>query len=314
MMTFRRILVAGLFLILSSSIPTIAQEEAKKDAAEEFFKFDNKPALNGTSADPITLRYRLKAEQVVKCHMQTDTDIAISQGGIKLNIKQSMQFDAKMAVTDVDGEGNISSVVKITRFQMAMSGMNDMEFDSDKPDEMDENFKPLMAMINVGIPCKMSPIGKMLETDLEPMRLAMRRAGDAAMEKVIEESAAQMFDGTFVELSEQPIKAGETYKAGTIVQDKTKIHVAYKIGAVAGDKKTTILEPEGKMEFAADAFPGIEMKIKKERVGGWIHFDLEQGFARSAEVRAYILMDITADGESGTAEIKARSTATMTVE
>ena len=298
----RLLVCAALAILLAPAV--LAQDD-------DFLKFKNEPTFDTTSSDPVLLRYRLKAGQVLKIDMDMDMDMVVRQGGQTMKMKQIMKFKAKAAVTAVDSEGNISAVVKITRFQMKMSGMADIDVDSDKPEGMDENFKPLMAMINVGIPCKMSPIGKMLETDLEPMRLAMRRAGNAALSKIFEDSTGKMVEGTFVELSVDPVKAGDTYKAGTIVEDQMKMKMSYKVKSVSGNKKQVLLQPIGELEFDKDAFDGADVKFEKKDMAGWILFDLEKGFATKAEVRLHMIMEMSQGGQTATSEVKSKMTLTQ---
>jgi hypothetical protein len=267
--------VSGACLALFASVGA-GQE---KDAAP-----DNTPTFESPSSEAILLRYKFKAGQVMKMDMQTEMDMKIKLGGQELTMKQTMRIDAKSAVTEVDDEGNISIVAKVSRLRMKISGLMQLDFDTDKPSE-DPNFQAVTAMINVGIPCKLSPVGKILETDMEPLRLAVRRAGNAALAKVLEDSTDKMFEGTFVHLSEQPVKAGDTYKSGTIVEDKIKIHMSYKIKAVSGDKSQAVLEPVAVLEAAPDAFPGVEAKIKSQKLAGWLLYDVEKGYPSKGEVR-----------------------------
>ncbi len=203
----------------------VAEEKDALDPAKP-------PAFNSTSNEPVLLRYKLKAGQVEKVVL--DMDVAARQGDQHLDI--AIRTEAKVAVKEVDDEGNISALVKITRMTLKMSGPKEVEFDSDKPDDDNPQFKAVSAMINVGIPVKISPIGKMLETDLEPLQLAARRAGDAALAKSLEDSTNKMVEGTFVELSEKPVKVGDTYKSGTVVDEKfMKMRMSYRIRSASGD-------------------------------------------------------------------------------
>jgi len=287
---------------------------APASTEDDFFKFERRPKFSETSADPVLFRYKLKAGQVQKTFLEMDMNSTVSQGFQKVVIKQSMKIDAKVAVTGVDAEGNISAVVKITRFRMTASGQAEVDFDSDKADAPDENFKGLLAMVNVGIPCRMSPIGKLLETDLEPMRLAVRRAGNAALTKVLDDSTEKMFEGTFVELSEAPLKSGDTYKAGTIVNDQIKTHVSYQLLSVAAERKNAVLEVQAKLEIPKEAFGGADVNIKSEKVSGWIHFDLDKGYARESEVKVKMLMDVKAEGESASVDVRMAMKMTSTLD
>ena len=277
-------------------------------------KLENVPKFDSTSNEPILLRYKLKPGQVEKIVVDMEMNMHIKQGAQEFTMKIAMRIEAKDAVSAVDAEGNMTGVVKITRMKMKVAGPKEVEFDSDKPTD-DPNFKGVTAMIGVGIPCKISPVGKMLETDLDPIRQAARRANDAALAKSFEDSAKQMFDGTYIQLSEKPIKAGETYKAGTIVSDKVKIHNSYKVLSVSADKTKTLLEPVAVLEMAPGAFPpGVDVKMKTQRVAGWLLFDLQKGHLSKGEIRMLMTMDINAMGQTGTMEMSMKTTLTSTVE
>jgi hypothetical protein len=285
-------------------------------AAEERdpIRLDNVPAFADTSDEPVLLRFKRKAGQVEKMAMDFDVDVQARQGSEEAKLKMTMRIEAKAAITDVDDEGNISAVVKITRLHMKLSGQKDVEFDSDKPTD-DPAFKGVTAMIGVGIPIKMSSVGKMLETDLEPLRLAARRANNAALAKSFEDSTKQMFEGTYIQLSEKGVKAGDTYKAGTIVDDKMKIHNSYKIRSVSADKTQALLEPVSVLEVAPDAF-GADMKakLKSQRVAGWILFDLQNGYISKADIGIHVLVDLNSKGETATMEMTTKVKLTSSLE
>ena len=108
--SLRWVLIVGLLLPVASH----AAEEDK------FFHFENKPKFERNSSDPVLLRYKFKTGQLFKMGIKIDVGMLISQGGQKFNIDQAMDFDAKGKVTEVDSEGNMSVLVKMTRFRMKL--------------------------------------------------------------------------------------------------------------------------------------------------------------------------------------------------
>ena len=262
------------------------------------------PAFDSTSNEPVLLRYKLKAGQVEKAAMDMDMVMAVHQGGRDVNVIMTMRIEWKTAVKEVDDEGNISALVKITRMTLKLSGPKEAAFDSDKPDDDNPQFKAVSAMINVGIPVKISPVGKLLETDLEPLRLAAQRAGDAALAKSVEDSTSKMFEGTFIDLSEKPVQVGDTYKSGTIIDEKfMKMHMSYKIRSVSGDGTQVVLEPVAEMEVTPDAFPGVEVTVKEQHFDGWKLFDVAKGHVSKAVGRVKLILDTKAGGQAGTLEM-----------
>lgn len=302
-------LVRAFFSACLTLLLTLVGRAQEKESPD----LDSMPTFEATSSEPVLLRYKLKTGQVMKMDMDTAMDMRIRMGGQEIPMKQNMRIDAKAAVTEVDGEGNISLVAKVSRLRMKIGGLKELEFDTDNAGD-DPNFKAVTAMIGVGIPCKMSPVGKMLETDLEPLRLAVRRAGNAALSKVMEDSTGKMFEGTFVYLSEEPVKAGDTWKSGTIAEDKVKIHMSYKIKAVSGDKTKAVLEPIAVLEAGPDAFPGVDAKIKSQKLTGWLLYDLVNGYPCKGEVRMNMVLELSAMGQTGTVEITAKTQVTSSLE
>jgi hypothetical protein len=297
----------ALLAVLSPSCGTAREKDV--------IKLENMPTFTSTSNEPVLMRYKLKTGQVEKLVVDIDTDIQVEFGARKVPMKSQVKLEAKAAVTAVDGEGNMTAVVKITRMQMKIeAGPAVAEFDSDKPAK-DPIFKEERAKINVDFPCKMSPVGKMLLTDLEPLRLAARKANDAALAKTLEDSAKQMLDGIYVQLSEKPVKAGDTYKAGSSITDKRKIHNSYKITAVSGDKSEVLMEPMPTFELVPGAFgQSADVKIKNQKVVGWILYDTQKGHISKADIRMKLDLEINALGQVGTGAITMKTTVMSTLE
>lgn len=273
-----------------------------------------RPVFPSTTIEAVLLRYRLKRDQVLNIVDDINTDIQMGIGPLTLNMAQNIRIEAKARITEVDLNGNISALVKITRLKMKMSGVANAEFDSDKPDDANPDFKAVTAMIGVGIPCKISPVGELLETDLEPLRLAVRRVNNAALQKALEDSTTQMFEGTFIQLSKDPIAAGQTYRAGTILSDKMKMQTSYKIASVNSEKSKVIMEPIVVMELPADAIPDADMKIIGQETTGWMLFDREKGYPTEGQMNSHVVMELTADGQQVRMDTKTIGLSRTTVE
>jgi hypothetical protein len=157
-------------------------------------------------------------------------------------------------------------------------------------------------------------VGKLLETDLEPLRLAVRRADNAALAKALEDSTDKMFEGTFIQLCEEAVKAGDTYKSGTIVEDKTKIHMSYRIHSISGDNNKALLEPVAVLEVAPDAFPGLETRIKEQKLTGWVLYDVEKGYPSAGEMNMHMIVDFSAMEQTGVFEINGKTKVSQRLE
>ncbi len=264
------------------------------------------PVFGSTTRESILLRYKLKRDQIMKIVDDTNTDIQMSMGTEKMNMGEHIHIEAKARVTEVDEKGNISMLVKITRLTLKMTGIIEVEFDSEKPENANPHFKAVTAMIGVGIPCKISPVGELLETDLEPLRLAALRANSAALMKAFDESASKMFEGTFIQLSKDPVSAGQIYEAGTIVSGPLKAYVSYKIESVDSDKRKAIMSPIVVLDGVANTIPDPESgaTITNQEVSGWLLFDVEKGFVSDGQISARQTGEFVANGQTIRIELK----------
>jgi hypothetical protein len=276
----------------------------------------NYPTFPTTTDEPVTLRYKLKAGQKMTMSVDMDLNMDIKQGRQTLKMKMPMVMEAKADVTATDVDGNMSLNLNITRMKVTadISGEKSAktEFDSNQQGGSRE-FAPLRAMINVSMPCKITPTGKLLECDTAPLMRALDGAGNVALAKQMKDTLNQMVEETFAQLSEKPVKAGETYPGGTMELNGAKATVAYKVRSVSGDKTQAVLEPVAQFDFNGAAFPGAEVKVKNQAFGGWLLFDLQNGYVSKSEVQISMDIDIKAGGETGTMTMKAKMVMTATV-
>lgn len=287
------------------------------DGALDPVRIDNYPTFATTSDEPVLLRYKMKTGQTLKLAVDIDMSMAVNQSGQKMTMNMPIVMEATAVVTAVDGQGNMSVDVKITRMKMKMdmSGPQsvNMNYDSNDPGG-DPRLAALGSLINVNLPCRITPTGQLLESDIAPLIQALDRAGNAALATSMKDSLSQLVEGTFVQLSEKPVKAGETYKGGTLKMGGGKANVSYKIRSVSGDKKQAVLEPIAEFDFTGGLVPGAEVKLKKQNFGGWMLFDVEKGYASKGEGQINMLLDFKAQGQSGTMIMKGKTVVTQTLQ
>jgi hypothetical protein len=282
---------------------------------DDNFGLENVPKFETTSTEPVLLRNKLKVGQVEKAVIDLALDMRIRQGDKEQKLDMSMHMAGSFTVKAVDDEGVMSGVVRFTRLKMKMSGLADVEFDSDKPGQDRPELEAIREMLKADIPCKVTPEGKFLEADIEVFRLAARKLGNPALSQSLEDSTKKMFEGTFIQLSVTPVKAGDTYKAGTLSEGKVKVDMSYKVRAVSGDRTKAILEPRGEMKLEEGAFPpSMDVKIKDQRLGGWALFDVQNGHLIKGEVHLHATLEMSSRGQTGTMEMKAKTTVTASVE
>lgn len=272
------------------------------------------PKFSTTSDQPVTLRYKFQPGQKVKMDVDMDMSMRMSGEGQKLNIEMPMKIEGIYEVKGIDEDGNAEVVTTITRMKMKVTGgPQDISFDS-ATGSSHPQFKPLMKMLDVPIPVKVSPAGKLLEANLDALRDAAGGAASAAeaiknMEKVQQSS--------FVPLPDKPVKAGDTYDAGEIVQDmpnvgKMKTRTSYKVVSVSGDKKQVILRPSA--DFSLDTSAGGKAKVTLEKgnMDGWLLFDIEKGNILRSSAVVQMAMKMSVGGKTMRmnldAEVKYRTT------
>jgi len=270
------------------------------------------PKFDSTSSEPVLLRYKCRPDQKVKFGLDMDTNMDIGAPDGKVTVETAIKMEGGYEVTAVESNGDFQAVMTITRATMNMNmsagpGKSQrMSFDSDKDAGGDVNpaMRPLLAMLKVPIPVKVSAVGKLLETDMHPLLEALDRAHAGAMAKELQQQATKLFESTFVQLSESPVKAGDTYDAGNLVQavpglGEMRARIRYKVLAVSGDKKQAVLLP--KAEFSLESKPGASEKIKMEStaIDGWLLFDVEKGNIQRSAADVKMGMIINAGGQSG---------------
>lgn len=255
------------------------------------------PEFATTSPEPVLLRYKCQPNQKIDfgCDMDMVMRLDASDGrgqDMKMNMTMNMKMDGMFHVTEVDSNGDFRAVMTITRITTKMDmeggpgGAQKMDFDSDKDRATDRpEMRPLRAMLNQPVPVKISAMGQLLEADVHALASMMGSAASTTMNA--KQSIEQILKSSFVQLSKDPVKAGDTYDAGELSMggpggDGMKAKVRYKILSVSGDKKQAVLQPL--VDFSITKIPGAEnIKMESCSADGWILFDVERGnIVRSA--------------------------------
>jgi hypothetical protein len=128
------------------------------------------------------MAYAYKAKSKYTYEYAMKMKMNIDGMGQKMEFTVPMMFYGEYTITSVDKDGNAMIEMKITRITMKMDGPMPMDFDTDKGAEnMDPSLKPLMAMVNTPMPTKVSPKGKVLEVDIEPLKKALGAEGEKVL-------------------------------------------------------------------------------------------------------------------------------------
>ncbi len=273
---------------IAESEKTPAKAEKDKSLSETF---PDMPKFDSTSKEQVLLRYKFKAGQSVKMNVNMLMDNLMQFGGRDVNIGMTITMEAGYIVKSVDANGDAWAVLTITRMTMKASGPQSQNIAYDSAEDTgtnNPNLQALKVLLNASIPVRVSALGKLLEVDRNPMREAVRRAGAAAKLMNFEKTADEAIKGSFVQLSQDPVKAGDIYEAGTIVQTveavgEMTMNARYKVFSISGDKKQVLLQPIGEFKLKATPEGTVKMKLNSGKVDGWILLDLEKGYiVRSA--------------------------------
>jgi hypothetical protein len=266
----------------------VMSESALREAFPEMPQFDTR------SSRPVLMRYKFRNGETVRMTMDLVMDNSILLMDRKADMHMLISMAAEYTVKSVDENGDARADFTITRMTMkAMSQASPggITFDSDKvQQDADPKLAALKVFVKTVIPVKVSSIGKILDMDLDPIREAVARAGEAAALLDFGKTADKAMKSSFTQLSLKPVRPGDIYEAGTIVEKlenlgEMSMTARYKVLAISGDGQQVLLQPLGNMSLKpAAGNPGnMKMSMKKGNVDGWLLFDVEKGnIVRSA--------------------------------
>lgn len=282
-----------------------AATERRVGAGDKHVTVAGRPRFSSTTREAVLLRYKLKPGQVFVMDLDAEikTELRVpGRGNVKIPIDMTMA--AKCEVERVAANGDASAVMTFTRITLDSSGPATLSYDSDADgDAVMPQLKHLATLVHNPIPVKVTELGKVLDMDMHVLYDAMRRAGAAAMMQELKNTADQMVQSTFVQLSPDPVKAGDTYDAGEIVQVVPQVGemhnaISYEILSVSADRTKALLRPMSTFELKPLAGAPVNVKLESGHMDGWILFDLERGNIMRSAARVVTVMSISAGGQT----------------
>ncbi len=238
---------------------------------------EGSPQFSSTSGDAVLFRYKFTPGQKITIDMSMDTKMkSVSETMGEMEMPLNMTFEGSYEIKNVNAEGNTEATLIISHMTMKATGAMDISYDSADPkDSTDSQFAAVNVMVNVPIPVQISALGELLSMDTSPLLQAAERMGTQLDLDQFKQQTKQLTESSFIQLSEDPLKIGDVYDAGTISTSfggtgSMQANVKYKVAAISGDKKQAILQP-----MVTFSFPG--MNLKQNEFKGWILFDLEKG-------------------------------------
>jgi hypothetical protein len=255
------------------------------------------PQFSSTSGDKVLFRYKYAVNQKVVMEMSMVTYIKTSSQMGDIEIPFTMTFEAYYVVKGITAQGNAEATMIISRMTMEAEGFVDISYDSADPESVsDPNFSQANCMVDVPIPIVITPLGELLDMDTNPLLEAAEKLGTQINPESFKQQIKELTESSFVQLSRDPLKAGDIYDAGSITStfgmvNPIEASVKYQVIAVSGDKKKALLKP-----IVTFSFP--DMTIKQSEFDGWILFDLEKGNIAESNARQLLELEIEEMGET----------------
>ncbi len=249
------------------------------------------PSFSSTTKDAVLFRYKFQPGQKVSMDMSMNTEMKTESEEGEMSMPFVMTFEANYAVKSVDKDGNARAELVITRMTMKSSGFLDISYDSADPkDAAKDKFTSINALINVPIPVQISPLGKLLSVDTNPLLKAAQKMGQQLDPDQFNQQIEQLTKNSFVQLSADPLKAGDVYDAGTIStsfgsMSTMEADVKYEVVAVSADKKQAILKP-----VVTFSIPGVT--LTQSDFNGWILFDLQKGNVKQSFAKQVLEFEV----------------------
>lgn len=289
------VLILTLLAIVPYSLASA--KPAKKVAPSESdlrHAFPEMPRFDTRSSSPVLMRYKFKSGETTRMTLDLDMDNSILLMNRKADMHMLISMDAKYTVKSVAENGDAWADFTITKMTMkatSPASPTGITFDSDKEQQdTDPKLAALKVFVKTTIPVKVSSIGKILDMNLDPVREAITRAGEAAELLDFCKTADKAMKSSFTQLSLKPVRPGDIYEAGTIVEKHDNLGemcltARYKVLAVSGDGQRVLLQPLGNMSLkpVSGNTGTMKVRMKKGTVDGWLLFDVGKGnMVRSA--------------------------------
>ncbi|MBI2932111.1 MAG: hypothetical protein HYY16_10715 [Planctomycetes bacterium] len=218
--------------------------------------------------EKVTIEWKFKKGDVVRYEMSQTAQTSMNE----MEMKQEMLFGTTMETKEVDEKGAGTIEIKYDRVKVKMSGMMEVEYDSDAPKKgegEDDHADPAAmmakvwgAMVGASVTAKMSPKGEILEVKGfdKLMDSIVERFGDdqpgmgeMLKEMYNEDQMKQMMQLSYGILPGKPIGKGDTWE--------TKGKFALPgMGEMGLENKATLKEIR---EGGKEAVIGMETKIEK---------------------------------------------------
>jgi hypothetical protein len=263
------------------------------------------PMFPETSTEPILLRYKFTPGDTFRLSVDIGLAMRMEVMGQSMEVPMVMSMYGELKTLSVEPNGDYRLSAVFQRVTMESSGAGkSVSFDSQKAaDGIDPALKPLQSMVGVPVQVKITPTGRILETDYSLMEEALRRAGAAAGLAELTRDVDKSLHRAFTMLPEEPVRAGDLYPAGELVEAAGELgeirgQVQYQVLAVSGDRTRALLKPILEMTFVPSPNAPIQPRLESGGMEGWILFDADKGNILQSAGSMKVALEFTQNGQT----------------
>ncbi len=224
------------------------------------------PDFEKTSDESVLLRYKFTKGEKITFKFITNIDIHTTAGDVNMNMGMRGHYH----VDTVYPDGSALAMFYLSDIITKTTGLAEMSFDSRNEDDRNNyQYQELSNLVETNIPVLVTPTGELPDMSRNPHAQALAAASSFYDNQQLE----SLLQGSFTQLSEEPVKKGDIYEAGNLktvaTQQSMSFDISYLIEAVSGDKKQVIMVPKADIES--------EETIEESDFTGRILFDLDKG-------------------------------------
>ncbi|HEY1406506.1 MAG TPA: hypothetical protein VF857_07865, partial [Spirochaetota bacterium] len=237
------------------------------------------PEISGVSNDPVLIRYKFEKGKTTDIEYSINLMVKMTVNNQSVDIPLRMMLSGNYSVDSVDEMGDASITLVLTRLKIESTGRHGIFFDSAQDPSSDtRRLTSIREILNLGIPVRVSSIGDIPNIEINAVGASLE-AEEAARQINIEKLMNDMMKSSFVLLPVNPVKKGESYDAGVIIQPMGDIAVffakiRYQVRSVSADGKKIILVPIGVFELKGRDDSATKCVLNNGWLDGWLLFNI----------------------------------------
>ena len=258
------------------------------------------PTFKAKSLEPVLLRYKFTVGQKKQFNLKMLMNVLGEAQNEKLVIRMDMGLWGNYVVTRVDPNGDAQLSFVLTRITLSATGPRTVTFDSDRSYNQPE-YESMMVMLNKPVTGLVTPQGALKNMDDHLIVDAVNKISRNVMPQNSNQISSQMLNNTFIQLWRDPVKEGDVYPAGDIIQPadnfgQMKMQTSYKLMHVSGDRKQVLLQPMASIKLLDNPSSPVKVTLDEGSINGWILFDIEKGDIQRSRAIVLLGMTIMQDG------------------